>query len=40
MLQIAGTKDRPDPGTHLGTIASCRAGKFAFDLVPNKHVIG
>ena len=21
MLQIAGTKDRPDPGTHLGAIA-------------------
>jgi hypothetical protein len=36
VLQIAGTKDRPDPGT----IASCPAGEFAFDLVPNKYVIG
>ena len=25
VLPIAGTKDRPDPGTQLGTIASCPA---------------
>jgi hypothetical protein len=40
VLQIAGTKDRPDPGTHLGTIASCPACKIAFDLVPNERVNG
>ena len=40
VLQIAGTKDRPDPGTHLGTIASCPACKIAFDLVPDERVNG
>jgi hypothetical protein len=40
VLQISGTKDRPDPGTHLGTIASCPACKIAFDLVPNERVNG
>ena len=40
VLQIAGTKDRPDPGTHLGTIASCPACKVAFDLVPNERING
>ena len=40
VLQIAGTKDRPDPGTHLGTITSCPACKIGFDLVPNERVNG
>ena len=40
VLQIAGTKERPDPGTHLGTIASCPVCKIAFDLVPNERVNG
>jgi hypothetical protein len=40
VLQIAGTKDRPDPGTHLGTIASCPACEIAFNLVPNERVNG
>lgn len=40
VLQIAGTKDRPDPGAHLGAIASCPACKIAFDLVPNERVNG
>ena len=40
VLQIAGTKDRPDPGTHLGTIAPCPACKIAFDLVPNERING
>lgn len=40
VLQITGTKDRPDPGTHLGTLASCPACKVAFDLVPNERVNG
>ena len=40
VLQIAGTKDRPDPGTHLGSIASCPDCRIAFDLVPNERVNG
>jgi hypothetical protein len=40
VLQIAGTKDRPDSGAHLGTIASCPACKVAFDLVPNERING
>jgi hypothetical protein len=40
VLQIAGTKERPDPGTHLGAIATCPECKIAFDLVPNERVNG
>ena len=40
VLQISGTQDRPDPGTHLGTIASCPDCRLAFDLVPNERVNG
>ncbi len=40
VLQIGGTKDRPDPGTHLGTLAVCPACRLAFDLVPNERVNG
>jgi hypothetical protein len=40
VLQIAGTKDRPDPGTHLGAIAACPDCRIAFDLVPNERVNG
>lgn len=40
MLQIAVTKDRPDPGSHLGTIAACPDCRLAFDLVPNERVNG
>ena len=39
-LQIAGTKDRPDPGAHLGTLASYPECKVAFDLVPDESVNG
>jgi len=40
VLQIVGTQDRPDPGTHLGAIVSCPVCKVAFDLVPNERVNG
>ena len=40
VLQIAGTKDRPEPGTHLGAIAACPDCRLAFDLVPNERVNG
>jgi len=40
VLQISGTKDRPDPGTHLGAIASCPDCRIGFDLVPNERVNG
>jgi hypothetical protein len=40
VLQISGTKDRPEPGTHLGAIASCPDCRVAFDLVPNERVNG
>jgi hypothetical protein len=40
VLQVAGTQDRPDPGTHLGAIASCPECRIAFDLVPNERVNG
>jgi hypothetical protein len=40
VLQIAGTQDRPPPGTHLGTLASCPHCRIAFDLVPDQRVNG
>lgn len=40
VLQITGTKDRPDPGVHLGALVSCPACRIAFDLVPNERVNG
>lgn len=40
VLQIAGTKERPDPGTHLGAITSGPACRVDFDLVPNERVNG
>ena len=40
LLQIAGTHDRPTPGTHLGAIASCPDCRLAFDLVPDQRVNG
>src|SRR5262249_23601443 len=29
VLQVAGTKDRPHPGTHLGSIAACPACRLS-----------
>jgi hypothetical protein len=40
VLQIKGTHDRPAPGTHLGTLATCPKCEVAFDLVPDQRVNG
>lgn len=40
VLQIAGTHDRPTPGTHLGALATCPTCRVAFDLVPEERVNG
>lgn len=40
MLQLAGTHERPSPGTHIGALASCPACHLAFDLVPDERVNG
>jgi hypothetical protein len=40
MLQIAGTQERPAPGTHVGTLTSCPDCRVHFDLVPDERVNG
>jgi hypothetical protein len=40
LLQIAGTHDRPAPGTHVGTLANCPDCRVQFDLVPDERVNG
>lgn len=40
VLQISGTKDRPDPGTHIGTLAHGPGCRIAFDLVANERING
>jgi hypothetical protein len=40
VLQVSGTKDRPDPGTHLGSIAHGKDCSIAFDLVANERING
>lgn len=40
VLQLAGTTDRPSPGTHLGTLATHPHCHVRFDLVPNERVNG
>jgi hypothetical protein len=40
VLQITGTHDRPAPGTHLGTLATCPNCQVAFDLLPDHRVNG
>jgi hypothetical protein len=40
LLQIAGTHDRPGPGTHIGSLAKCPECRVAFDLVPDQRVNG
>ena len=40
VLQIAGTQDRPPPGTHIGTLTSCPACRVHFDLVPDERING
>lgn len=39
-LQIAGTKDRPPVGTHIGTLTHCPECKVRFDVVPDERVNG
>lgn len=39
-LQLAGTHDRPNPGVHVGTLASCPDCQVKFDLVPDERVNG
>jgi hypothetical protein len=40
VLQISGTKERPDPGVHLGTLVLSPHCRIAFDLMPNERVNG
>lgn len=40
VLQIAGTQDRPSPGTHVGSLAACPTCRVAFDLVPDQRING
>lgn len=40
VLQIAGTHERPAPGTHIGTLAKRKTCELAFDLVPDERVNG
>jgi hypothetical protein len=40
VLQIAGSHDRPAPGTHIGALTDGRICGIAFDLVPDERVNG
>lgn len=40
VLQVAGTHDRPTPGTHIGTLVKHPHCKIAFTLVPDERVNG
>ena len=40
VLQIAGTHERPAPGTHIGTLANRQSCTLAFDLVADERVNG
>ena len=40
VLQVAGTQERPAPGTHLGALTTHPTCKVAFDLVPDERVNG
>lgn len=40
VLQLAGTTDRPEPDTHIGTLVTCPDCRLVFDLVPLKRVEG
>lgn len=39
-LQIAGTTDRPDEATHVGSLASSPTCSVIFDLVPSDRING
>jgi hypothetical protein len=40
VLQMAGTHDRPAPGTHIGSLTDGKVCGLAFDLVPDERVNG
>ena len=40
VLQIAGTHDRPVPGTHIGTLTDDKADSVSFDLVADERING
>lgn len=40
LLQISGTKDRPAPGTHVGSLTQAPRCRVHFDLVPDERVNG
>lgn len=40
VLQIAGTHERPAPGTHIGALAERKSCALAFDLVADERVNG
>lgn len=40
VLQIAGTHERPAPGTHIGVLIDGKSCGLAFDLVPDERVNG
>lgn len=40
VLQLSGTTERPNPGTHLGALAKHPKCQVGFDLVPNERVNG
>jgi hypothetical protein len=40
VLQIAGTKDRPAPNVHIGTLAKHPRCHVEFDLVPDERING
>ena len=40
VLQLAGTKDRPNPGTHIGALVTHHKCEVSFDLVPDERVQG
>ena len=40
VLQIAGTHERPAPGTHIGVLANRKTCGLAFDLVADERVNG
>jgi hypothetical protein len=40
VLQIAGTHNRPSPGTHVGALAACPGCTLAFHLVADQRING
>lgn len=40
VLQLAGTHDRPAPGTHIGALTDGKVCRVAFDLVADERVNG